>query len=43
MKADDRNVGFFEMRVRPGFIGWLIAIFVILPLLASVLLPANGG
>ena len=43
MKAEDGKVGFFEMRVRPAFIGWLFGIFFFVPILVGTLLPAGGG
>lgn len=43
MKADDDSVGFFEMRVRLGFIVWVLAIIVGVPWLFGLLQPSRSG
>ena len=43
MKLEEDNVGFFELRVRRRFILWLLAFFVGLPLLLSILQPGRDS
>lgn len=43
MKTDNEKVLFFEMRVRPVFIGWLLVVLVLIPMLADILLPTGNG
>ncbi len=43
MKSEDDNVGFFEMRIRPRFVVFLLVLFVGIPWLFSLLQPAENG
>ena len=35
MKSESDNVGFFEMRIRPSFIGWLLGVVALIAILAG--------
>ena len=43
MKSESDNVGFFEMRIRPRFVVFLLVLFVGIPWLFSLLKPAENG